>query len=145
MLIGLQEGRRDQRTGARLVVTAAISAMLFLGACGVGSDTRSRTPGSGQNGTSAPATVTPSPSLPEDAQCPNLSRFTDAFDRFAYTSAYSACRLVGVDGGAEAFGGVRGDAASVARAYAVATFPNSEEHRDASFQGCLDAFETDAE
>lgn len=119
--------------------------LLTMGACGTGSDTRSRTPGSGLNGTSASATVTPSPSLSDGAQYPNLSRFTDAFDRFAYKSAHSACRLLGVDGGVEAFGGVPDDAASVARAYALATFPNSEEHRDATFRGCLDAFETEAE
>lgn len=70
--------------------------------------------------------------------------FTDAFDRFAYKSAYSDCRFIGIDGTADAFGGDSGDPPSVARAYAVAAFPQSVEHRDATSQGCLDAFETGA-
>jgi hypothetical protein len=41
---------------------------------------------------------------------------------------------------AEGFGGDPDDPPSVARAYAVATFPESVEHRDATFQGCLDGF-----
>jgi hypothetical protein len=66
-------------------------------------------------------------------------------DQFAYKSAYSDCRLIGVEGTAEAFGGDPGDPSSVARAYAVAIFPNTEEPRKATSRGCLDAFETEAE
>jgi hypothetical protein len=88
--------------------------------------------------------MTPSPSRSDEVRYPNLSRFTDPFDRFAYKSAFSDCRLIGVEGTAEAFGGDPDDPSSVARAYAVATFPNIEEHREATSQGCLDAFGTEA-
>ena len=84
--------------------------------------------------------------LPSDeVRYPNLSRFTDPVDRFAYKSAYSDCRLIGVEGTAEAFGGDPDAPSSVARAYAVAIFRESEEHREATSQGCLDAFEAEAE
>jgi hypothetical protein len=70
-----------------------------------------------------------------------LKRFNDPFDRFAYKSAYSDCRLIGVDGTAEGFGGDPENPPSVARAYAAAIFPDSVKHRDATYQGCLDGFE----
>ena len=87
----------------------------------------------------------PPPSPSDEVRYPNLSRFTDPVDRFAYKSAYSDCRLIGVEGTAEAFGGDPDAPSSVARAYAVAIFRESEEHREATSQGCLDAFEAEAE
>jgi hypothetical protein len=119
--------------------------LLTVGACGPGSDAPSVSPDSDRGAISASSTVTPSPSLSDEVRYPNLSRFTDPLDRFAYKSAYSDCRLIGVEGTAEAFGGDPDDPSSVARAYAVATFPNIEEQRQATFRGCLDAFETEAE
>lgn len=135
---------RGQRALARRVGAVATAAMLLTaGACGPGSDARSVSPDSDRGGISASATVTPSPS--DEVRYPNLSRFTDPVDRFAYKSAYSDCRLIGVEGTAEAFGGDPDAPSSVARAYAVAIFRESEEHREATSQGCLDAFETEAE
>jgi hypothetical protein len=131
---------------ARRVGAVATAAMLLTaGACGPGSDARSVSPDSDRGDISASATVTPSPSPSDEVQYPNLSRFTDPVDRFAYKSAYSDCRLIGVEGTAEAFGGDPDAPSSVARAYAVAIFRESEEHREATSQGCLDAFETEAE
>jgi hypothetical protein len=89
-------------------------------------------------------TVTSSPSPSEAAEYTNLSRFSDPRDRFAYKSAYSDCGLIGVDGTADGFGGDPGDPSTVARAYAVAIFSDSEERRKATFRGCLDAFEAEA-
>jgi len=119
--------------------------LLTAGACGPGSDAPSVSPDSDRGGISAPTTVTPSPSASDEVRYPNLSRFTDPVDRFAYKSAYSDCRLIGVEGTAEAFGGDPDAPSSVARAYAVAIFRESEEQREATSQGCLDAFEAEAE
>lgn len=139
------EPSRGQRALARRAGAVATAAMLLAaGACGPGSDARSVSPDSDRGGISASATVTPSPSPSDEVRYPNLSRFTDPVDRFAYKSAYSDCRLFGIEGTAEAFGGDPDAASSVARAYAVATFPNIEDHREATSQGCLDAFETEA-
>ena len=66
-------------------------------------------------------------------------------DQLTYKTAYSNCRLAGVEGAAEAWGGDPVEPPSVAQAFAIATFPDSEEHREATFQGCLDAFETGTE
>lgn len=134
-------GRTDARPHQRAwVVAASIAVLVVLGACGpsASSPPASQTP--------SPTAFTPSstetlPPSPEDTpEYPNLSRFVDPLDQFAYKSAYSDCRLVGVDGTADAFGGDPDDPGSVARAYAVAVFP---ERREASFRGCLDAFETE--
>jgi hypothetical protein len=140
------ESGRGQRTLARRVGALATAAMLLTaGACGPGSDAPSVSPDSDRGGISASATVTPSPSPSDEVRYPNLSRFTDPVDRFAYKSAYSDCRLIGVEGTAEAFGGDPDTPSSVARAYAVAIFRESEEHREATSQGCLDAFDAEAE
>jgi hypothetical protein len=140
------EPGRGQRALAKRVGAVATAAMLLTaGACGPGSDAPSVSPDSDRGGLSAPATVTPSPSPSDEVRYPNLSRFTDPVDRFAYKSAYSDCRLIGVEGTAEAFGGDPDAPSSVARAYAIAIFRDSEEHREATSQGCLDAFEAEAE
>ena len=130
-----------KRAGA--VATAAM--LLTLGACGPGTDAPSVSPDSDRSGISASATLTPSLSPADEVRYPSLSRFTDPVDRFAYKSAYSDCRLIGVERTAEAFGGDADAPSSVARAYAVAIFRESEEHREATSQGCLDAFEAEAE
>lgn len=91
-----------------------------------------------------PSTGTPSPSPGDAPEYPNLSRFADPFDRFAYKSAYSDCRLIGVESTADAFGGDPDDPSSVARAYAESVLPSSEEHQEATFRGCLDGFEAEA-
>jgi hypothetical protein len=135
---------RDQPALAKLVGAVATAAMLLTAAaCGPGSNAPSVNPDSDRGGISASATATPSPS--DEVRYPNLSRFTDPVDRFAYKSAYSDCRLIGVEGTAEAFGGDPDAPSSVARAYALAIFRESEEHREATSLGCLDAFEAEAE
>jgi hypothetical protein len=125
-----------------LWVVAAGSALLLLAAaCGgePGAPSPSPTPDTG-SATQSPAVTSPSPSTSGGPRYPNLREFTDPFDRFAYKAAYSDCRLIGVDKTAEGFGGDPDDPPSVARAYAVAIFAESVEHRDATFQGCLDGF-----
>ena len=76
---------------------------------------------------------------------PEFVEVHGSVDRFAYKSAYADFRLIGVEGTAEAFGGDPDVPSSVARAYAVAIFRESEEHREATSQGCLDSFEAEAE
>jgi hypothetical protein len=129
------------KTLARVIVAGSAVLLLVATACG-------REP-SAQSPSPIPDTVsaTPSPGVtssglpPSDGpRFPNLRRFTDPFDRFAYKTAYSDCRLRGVDRTAEGFGGDPQDPPSVARAYAVAVFAESVEHREATFQGCIDGF-----
>jgi hypothetical protein len=140
------ERLRGQRVLARRVAALATAAIpLAAATCNTGSITQSRSPDPRPDSASASATVTAAPSPSDEARYPNLSRFTDPFDRFAYKSAYSDCRVLGVEAAADAYGGLPDDPSSAARAYAVATFPQSEEHREATFHGCLDAFETEAE
>lgn len=128
------------------VMAAAAAVLLAAAACAGEPRIQSRGPSPPPGGPAPSSTVTSSSPSPSDtARYPNLSRFNDAFDRFAYKSAYSDCRFIGVDATAEAFGGDPDDPRSVARAYAVATFPQSVEHREATLQGCLDAFETGAQ
>jgi hypothetical protein len=127
------------------VMVAATAALLATASCSGEPGTRSRPASPPIGSQPSSPTVTPSSPSPSDAgRFANIWRFSDAFDRFAYKSAYSDCRLIGVDGTAEAFGGDPDDPRSVARAYAVSTFPQSVEHREATFQGCLDGFETGA-
>jgi hypothetical protein len=56
----------------------------------------------------------------------------------SYKLAYSDCRVLGLVGTAEAYGGEPEDPASVARAYAAVVHGDQQE--DPAFQGCLDAF-----
>jgi hypothetical protein len=119
------------------------SLLVAAGACTGGASTPPPSPAPTTASAVPTATESSSPSPSDATRYPNLSRFTDPFDRFAYKSAFSDCRFIGVDGTAEAFGGDPSQPSSVARAYAAATFPGSEEHREASFQGCLDAFESE--
>lgn len=122
------------------VLAAAAAALLAATACSGDPGTPTFSP-SPQRSATSPTVTSSGPSPSNAPGYPNLSRFTDPFDRFAYKSAYSDCRLLGVDGTAEAFGGDSNDPHSVAQAYAVAIFPESMAHREATFQGCLDAFE----
>jgi hypothetical protein len=87
---------------------------------------------------SAASSVSTSP--PATPRYPNVKRYSDPFDRFAYKSAYADCRLFGVDGTADGFGGDPQDPPSVARAYAMATFPDAVERQAATLRGCLDGF-----
>ena len=140
-----QRGRAEVNARRRSWVVATSLAVIFaVGGCPPSATTPPSSPTS-ETGTIMPSpTVTSSPSPSEAAEYPNLSRFSDPLDRFAYKSAYSDCGLIGVDGTADGFGGDPGDASTVARAYAVAIFPDSEERRKATFRGCLDAFEAEA-
>jgi hypothetical protein len=97
---------------------------------------------SGSSTTSS--SVTSSPSHSQAPDYPNLSRFVDPLDRFAYKSAYSDCHLIGVAGIADAYAGDPNDPSAVAQAYAEAVFGTSEQHREATFRGCLDAFKTES-
>ena len=142
-----QRGRAEVARQTLVRVIAAGFAAILLAATACSGDPGAPSPSPiPDTGSAMPsATVTSSPPSPSDqARYPNLSRFTDPFDQFAYKSAYSDCRLLGVDRMAEGFGGDPDDPPSVARAYAVGTFPESVpesvEHREATFQGCLDGF-----
>jgi hypothetical protein len=122
-----------------------VAAMILLAAaCRGQGGTRPRSLGPPPRASEPTSGLTPSDAAPSDAvpRYPNLSKFTDAFDRSVYKSAYSDCNLVGVENAADAYGGNPDDPASVARGYAAATFPQSVTRREAAFQGCLDAFET---
>jgi hypothetical protein len=139
-----QRGRAEVNARRRSRVVATGLAVIFaVGGCAP--ETTPASSPTSETGTIMPSpTETSSPSPSEAAEYPNLSRFSDPFDRFAYKSAYSDCGLIGVDGTADAFGGDPGEPSTVARAYAVAVFPDSEERRKATFRGCLDAFEAEA-
>ena len=123
------------------VAAACVAALLAVGGCVRGASTPSPSP-TPRTGSAAPSlAVTSSPAPLDAATYPNLSRYSDPFDRFVYKSAYSECSLFGIAGIAEVFGGDANDPSLIAQAYAVATFPSSEEHREPTFRGCLDAFE----
>lgn len=129
------------------LLAAGVAVLLTVGACGPSRSPRvpNPTPDSGSSTTSSSITSSPSHSQPTPTpEYPNLSRFADPLDRFAYKSAYSDCHLIGVAGTADAFGGDPNDPRAVARAYAEAVFGSSEEHLVATFRGCLDAFETES-
>lgn len=140
-----KRGRAERKARQALAWAMAVGMVVVLavGACAreAGTTSPRSIPGTGSATPSPPVTSSP-PSPSVGPGYPNLSRFTDPFDRFAYKSAYSECRVIGVDGMAEAFGGDPNQPPSVARAYAVTTFPESVDHRQATFQGCLDAFDT---
>jgi hypothetical protein len=114
--------------------------LLAVAACTGEPDTPSSSASPSPAASPTPASSSPSPA--DEARYPNLSRFTDPFDQFAYRAAYSDCRVVGLDRTADAFGGDREAPSPVARAYAVVVFPESEEPRKATFRGCVNAFET---
>jgi hypothetical protein len=138
-----QQGRAEVNTCRRAwMVAVGTAVVLVVGGCAPGASTLTPSPSPRAGSATQSPAVTSSASPSDAATYPNLSRFSDPFDRFAYKSAYSDCRLIGVDGTADAFGGVPEDPRSVARAYAATIFPEPEEPREATFRGCLDAFET---
>lgn len=138
-----QRGRAEVNARWRAwMVAVGTAVLLAVGGCAPGASTLTPSPSPGTGSATPSPAVTSSPSPSDAATYPNLSRFSDPFDRFAYKSAYSDCRLIGVDGTADAFGGDPEDPSSVARAYAVTIFPEPEQPREATFRGCLDAFET---
>ena len=136
-----QSKTRQPRT--RVFAAAGISVLLAIGACSGEPSTslRSRTPET-VRASPSPAVTSPAHSSSDAVRYPNLSKFADPFDRYAYKSGYADCQFAGLNGMADAFGGDPSSPSSVARAYAAATFPESVEHREATFQGCLDAFES---
>lgn len=138
--------KRSTAAGRRSawLVAAGIAVLLAVGACGPSRSPRVPSPTPDSGGTITSSSVTSSPSHSEAPEYPNLSRFVDPLDRFAYKTAYSDCHLIGVAGAADAYGGDPDNPSAVARAYAVAIFAGSEEHREATFRGCLDAFETES-
>lgn len=123
---------------ARLAPMAVAILILLAGACA----TEPRPAQVGTRGAQEPihsASVdAPQPSIPEDVTYPNLGRFTDSLDQFAYKSAYLDCRTIGLGAAADAYGGDPTDPASVARAYATVTFTQATAHQTAALQGCLD-------
>ena len=140
----LSDGLRSRArvgTFAWMMVAGVVLILLAAAACG-GQPTEAPPAPIGDTGISAPSPTagSPGPSPAIGPRYPNLKRLDEPFDRFAYKSAYSDCRLIGVDGTAEAFGGEPGDPPSVASAYAMAVFPDAVEHQDATFRGCLDGF-----
>jgi len=138
-----QRGRAEVNACWRAwMVAVGTAVLLAVGGCAPGASTLTPSPSPGTGSATPSPAVTSSASPSDAATYPNLSRFSDPFDRFAYKSAYSDCLLIGVDGTADAFGGDPEDPSSVARAYAVTIFPEPEQPREATFRGCLDAFET---
>jgi hypothetical protein len=127
-----------------LVALFAIGSAVAAASCAPSASTPSASRTPSPTALTPPSTETPSPSPGDAPEYPNLSRFADPFDRFAYKSAYSDCRLIGVDGTGDAFGGDPENPSSVARAYAESILPSSEGHREAIFRGCLDGFEAEA-
>src|SRR5262245_44864723 len=120
------------------IAVSCLCALVLAGACGAGSGVPSSRVSESTSVSPAPASPSPSPSgVPT---YPNLERFAEPFDRFAYQAAFDDCRLLGVTWTAEGFGGNPGDPRSVARAYARAMLSTAG-HRDATFQGCLDGFD----
>ena len=140
-----QHGRAesDARQPAWVVV-AGMAVLLAVGACTPGANPRPLSPIPGTASVTPSPTVTSSPPTPDAVRYPNLSSFSDPFDRFAYKLAYSDCGLIGVVRAADAWGGDPADPSSVASAYAMTNFPTSHERRGASFRGCLDAFGKEA-
>jgi hypothetical protein len=126
------------------VVVAGMAALLAVGACTPGANTKPISPIPGTASATPFPTVTSSPSPPDPARYPNLSSFSDPFDRLAYKLGYSDCRLIGVVRAAEAWGGDPDDPSSVASGYAVTNYPTLKERRGASFRGCLDALGKEA-
>jgi hypothetical protein len=126
------------------IVAASIAMLVAATACAPSASTPSASRTPSPTALTPPSTGTPSPPPGDAPEYQNLSRFADPLDRFAYKSAYSDCRLIGVDGTADAFGGDPDAPSSVARAYAEAILPSSEDHREATFLGCLDGFEAEA-
>ena len=122
------------------VATACMAALLAVGGCVPGASTPSPRP-TPRTGSATPPPAVTSPSPLDAVTYPNLSRYSDSFDRFAYKFAYSECSLYRIAGTAEVFGGDSNDPSSIAQAFAMATFPGSDEHREPTFRGCLDAFE----
>jgi len=121
----------------------AAAMVLLAAACGGEAGTRPRSLGPPPRASEPSSALTASDASSSDAvpRYPNLSKFTDAFDRSVYKSAYSDCSFVGVENAADAYGGNPDDPASIAKGYAAATFPQSNARREPAFQGCLDAFE----
>jgi hypothetical protein len=66
---------------------------------------------------------------------PNLGRFSEPLDRFAYKYAFGECNIGTPERLAGVFGGDPSKLASVARAYASSSNPGN---RQAAFLGCLD-------
>lgn len=119
----------------------ALCLLVAVAACSTPSSLQEPEPAHGGGGVAQPTpTVAPSPS--EVVAPPNPPNFTDPFDRLAYELAHSNCRLTGIARTAAAFEADRDDPRSVARAYAEGTLPGSDEHREATYRGCLDAFES---
>jgi hypothetical protein len=132
-------GAHPRLRAFRVVVSVAV--LLAIDGCAPGSRQRPRSSiAETASATSSPA-ATSSPSPSDAAAYPNLSSFSDPFDRIAYRLAYSDCRILGVVRAAEAFGGDADDPSSVANAYAVNSFPTLRERRGASSRGCLDGFD----
>lgn len=129
-------GRRSSRVIA--VVLALFSTASCAGA--PGSRPPSSIPGPAVS-SPFPTVVSPSASPHGGRPYPNESRYTDPLERYAYRSAYSQCRFLSIEKMAEAYGGDADRPPLVAQAYAEATFPDSADHREATFRGCLDAFE----
>jgi len=135
--------RFTSRRGLRLAIAVAALVFLLASLCDAGQEIpASRSPSQQPTGArSAGATPSSLPPIDTEPRYPNLSEFTDPFDRYVYKTAYSDCQFLGVGGIADAYGGNREDSASAARSYA--SFLYGAQHQEAGFQGCLDAFEAE--
>jgi hypothetical protein len=143
MNAGDQHRTQEDASQRRWVMYASLLLLLTMVGCAPGAIPSSRGPSLETGAPAPPPTVASVPSPSDPGTYPRLSRFRDPVDRFMYQSSYSDCHLLGIEGTAEVFGGDPNDPDSVAQAYAVATFPNLEMHREPTFWGCLDALVTE--
>jgi hypothetical protein len=128
------------RATRRAALALCVATLVAASACASAAPPPPSDAGAGPTGVAPSPSASPSPSRTVSLSAPSPPTFADPFDGFAYVAAYSDCRLLGLEKASEAFGGDPQDPNGVARAYAAAMFPSSEEHRAATVRGCLDAF-----
>lgn len=118
---------------------SVLCLLLAIGACSVTASAPTASRASTTGDSTPSPTVTSSVPPSEVVRQPNPSRFSDPSEQLLYELAFANCQVLGLAGGSRAWGGDPGDPDSIARAYAAYAFPNSEEHRGASFAGCIEA------
>ena len=138
----MRPAARRKPTGARTFVlwpirrfVALLAVAWITGACGAGPGAV----GPLESTTTAPAPATAATTgiepTPDAPSYPNLDRFADPLDRYAYRSGFGRCSIGDAGSLAGDYGGTADDPASIARAYARFANPT---HEAAAEQGCLD-------
>src|SRR5262245_3421721 len=139
--VSVHPRRHSVVTAPILIGVSVLGVLLALGACSSTASAPASGPASTRGDSTPSPTVTSSVPPSEVIPQPNPSRFSDPSEQLLYELAFSNCQVLGLSGGARAWGGDPGDPDSIARAYAAYAFPNSEEHRGTSFAGCIEALE----